>query len=214
LRGTAIRSAVLTCVLALLSPGCQENSPANASPTLALSRSPDGLAIAGVTAVAFVAGASDANGDPLTVTWDFGDGQSASGASVLHVYAREGVFAVSVTATDGRGGVTTTGTSVTAGGLTGRWLLSEGGERFYEWGFDITQGGSTLGGRPYSVPDKRCLGDLHGRVISPLTVRFEFGACDNNTVVIDGTAAADLRSIPGTYTHPDGPPQPIVLTLQ
>jgi hypothetical protein len=26
--------------------------------------------------------------------------------------------------------------------------------------------------------------------------------------------ALDLRSIPGTYTHPDGPPQPIVLTRE
>jgi hypothetical protein len=214
LRGTAIRSAVLTCVLALLSPGCQENSPANASPTLALSRSPDGLAIAGVTAVAFVAGASDANGDPLTVNWDFGDGQSASGASVLHVYAREGVFAVSVTATDGRGGVTTTGTSVTVGGLGGRWLLSEGGETFYESGFDITQAGPTLGGRPYSVPDKGCLGDLHGTATTPRSVRFVFRSCDNEDVVIDGTVSGDLRSIPGTYTHPEAGTQPMVLSRQ
>jgi hypothetical protein len=48
--------------------------------------------------------------------------------------------------------VTTVGTSVAVGSLSGRWLLSEGGAKFYER--------------------------------------------------------------PGTYTHPDGPPQPIVLTRE
>jgi hypothetical protein len=65
--GPAIRSAAFACVLALAGPGYQEETPANASPTVALSRSPDGLAIAGVTAVGFIADASDANGDPLTL---------------------------------------------------------------------------------------------------------------------------------------------------
>jgi hypothetical protein len=73
---------------------------------------------------------------------------------------------------------------------------------------------SDLSGWPFSVPDKGCLGALHGRMTSPRTVRFDFQACDDNVAVIDGTVAADLRSILGTYTHPDGPPQPIVLTRE
>ena len=214
MRGPTIRWAVVVCGLALVPPGCQEESPANASPTVTLARSPDGLAIAGATAVVFTASASDANGDALTLTWDFGDGQTASGASVVHVYAREGVFAVSLTVSDNHGGVATAGSAVTVGGLGGRWLLSEGGGKFYELGFDVTQAGFTLSGRPYSVPDRGCIGDLRGSVTSPRTVRFAFRACDGETVVIDGTAAADLRSIPGTYTHPDGPPQPMVLTRE
>ena len=146
-----IRSATLACLLVLLLPGCHEEAT-SPSPTLSLSRSPDGFAIAEVTAVVLTAEASLAGGDALAVSWDFGDGQTGSGASVTHVYAREGVYAVSVTASGSRGGVTTTGTAVTVGGLGGRWLLSGGGERFYETGFDITQAGPTLGGRPYSVP--------------------------------------------------------------
>ena len=181
---------------------------------VSISRTPDGTAIAGATSVVFTAAASDVGGGALTVSWDLGDGQRQTGASVVHVYAKEGVFPVAVTVSDSRGGVTTAGTSVTVGSLSGRWLLSEGGARFYERGFDIAQAGSDLSGRPFSVPDKGCLGDLHGRVTSPRTIRFGFEACDGNVVVVDGTAAADLRSIPGTYTHPDGPPQPIVLTRE
>jgi PKD repeat protein len=37
----------------------------------------------------------------VTVTWDFGDGQTATGASVAHVWATPGVYTVTATATDG-----------------------------------------------------------------------------------------------------------------
>jgi len=214
MRGALSRWGAVAGVIALVLPACREGSPAHASPTVSISRTPDGTAIAGATAVVFTAAASAAAGDALTVTWDLGDGQKASGASVAHVYASAGVFPVAVTVSDNRGGVTTVGTSVAVGSLTGRWLLSEGGARFYERGFDIAQTAAELSGRPFSVPDKGCLGDLHGKVTSPRTLRFDFQACDDNVVVIDGTAAGDLRSIPGTYTHPDGPPQPIVLTRE
>jgi hypothetical protein len=214
MRVLTVRWATVACVIALVLPGCRKGSPAHASPTVSISRTPDGTAIAGATAVVFTAAASDTSDGALTVSWDLGDGQKASGASVVHVYASAGVFPVAVTVSDSRGGVTTVGTSVAVGSLSGRWLLSEGGARFYERGFDITQTASDLTGRPFSVPDKGCLGDLHGRVTSPRTLRFDFQACDDNVVVIDGTAAGDLRSIPGTYTHPDGPPQPIVLTRE
>ena len=195
-------------------PGCGQGNPEQASPTVSLSRTPEGTAVAGATQVVFTATASDPSGGTLTVSWDLGDGQKASGASVVHVYATAGVFPVAVTASNGHGGVTTVGSSITVGSLSGRWRLSEGGERFYEQGFDITQAGSDLGGRPFSVPDQGCLGDLHGQVVNPRTVRFDFTGCDGNVVRIDGTAGADLRAIPGTYTHPDGPPQAMVLTRE
>jgi len=206
-----MRSAAIACAIGAVVPACHK-SPAHAAPAVSVSRAPDGTVIAGATAVVFTAVASDGSGGALTVSWDLGDGQKATGASVVHVYATEGVFPVSVTASDSGGGTTTVGSSIAVGTLTGRWMLSEGGQRFYERGFDLTQAGPDLGGRPFSVPDKGCLGDLHGRVTSPRTIRFDFTACDDNVVVIDGAAAADLRAIPGTYTHPDGPPQAMVLT--
>ena len=208
------RGAVVTCMTLAVLPGCSKESPAHASPTESLARTPEGAAVAGATQVVFTATASVPSGGTLTVSWDLGDGEKASGASVVHVYATEGVFPVAVTASDGGGGVTTAGSSITVGSLSGRWRLSEGGERFYESGFDVRQTAAELAGRPFSVPDQGCLGDLHGRVVSPRIIRFEFKGCDGNVVLIDGTAAADLRSIPGTYTHPDGPPQAMVLTRE
>ena len=214
MRVATVRWASVAGVMLLLLPGCRKESPAHASPTVSLSRTPEGTVIAGATEVVFVATVSDASGGSLTVSWDLGDGQKASGASVVHVYATAGTFPVAVTASDGSGGVTTAGSSITVGSLSGRWLLSEGGERFYERGFDIVQTASELSGRPFSIPDQGCLGELHGRVVSPRAVRFAFTSCDDDVVVIEGTAAGDLRAIPGTYTHPDGPPQAMVLTRE
>jgi PKD repeat protein len=212
MRVLAVRWASVAGIMLSVLPGCRKESPAHASPTVSLTRTPEGTAIAGATQVVFTATASASSGDALTVSWDLGDGQQASGASVVHVYAREGVFPVAVTARDGGGGVTTVGSSITVGSLSGRWRLSEGGERFYERGFDIAQTAAELSGRPFSDPDQGCLGDLHGRVVNPRALQFAFTSCDGDVVLIEGTAASDLRAIPGTYTHPDGPPQAMVLT--
>ncbi len=55
--------------------------------------------------IAFSAAATDVEADPLTYTWDFGDGQQATGATVEHTYADNGTYSVSVTVDDGDGGV-------------------------------------------------------------------------------------------------------------
>jgi PKD repeat protein len=40
-------------------------------------------------------------GGPATVTWDFGDGSTGSGATTTHAYAAAGTYAAVVTVTDG-----------------------------------------------------------------------------------------------------------------
>jgi hypothetical protein len=202
MRVPGLRWAAAAGAIGLILPACGHESPANASPTVAIARTPDGVAIAGATIVLFTATASDANGDALTLTWDLGDGQTASGASVVHVYARTGVFPVGLTVSDGRGGVTVVGSSITVGDLAGNWLISTDAVGIYERGYVITQAGSVLGGRPYSIPDHGCLGDIQGLVTSPRAVSFHFRACDGNDVVVQGTATSDLLQIQATYLHP------------
>ena len=48
---------------------------------------------------------SDVDGDLLTFSWVFGDGQSGTGISPNHTYADNGIYTVTLTVTDGEGGV-------------------------------------------------------------------------------------------------------------
>jgi hypothetical protein len=57
-------------------------------------------------------GSSDADGDPLTFAWQFGDGGTASGARVHHVFRRPGRHRVQLVVTDDRGAVSPTATQL------------------------------------------------------------------------------------------------------
>jgi MYXO-CTERM domain-containing protein len=61
--------------------------------------------------------ATDVPEDPLTYTWEFGDGSSSvtGGATVSHTWANDGVYTVTVTALDDDGGSSTDTVDVTVG---------------------------------------------------------------------------------------------------
>ncbi len=56
--------------------------------------------------IKFESRAADVNGDALEVTWEFGDNQTDTGATVTHTYAVAGNSVVKVQANDGKGGIT------------------------------------------------------------------------------------------------------------
>lgn len=53
--------------------------------------------------VRFSGSGSDADGDKLAYTWNFGDGTSAEGASATHVYTKGGTYRATLTVDDGSG---------------------------------------------------------------------------------------------------------------
>lgn len=61
---------------------------------------PDQAAVVGQV-VQFNASASDANGDALSYSWDFGDGTSALGPTAHHAYDMDGQYVATLTVTDG-----------------------------------------------------------------------------------------------------------------
>ncbi|MGH2958179.1 MAG: PKD domain-containing protein, partial [Solirubrobacterales bacterium] len=64
-------------------------------------------------AQSFGISATDADGDPVSFSWNFGDGGSASGATATHAYAAAGTYSVVASGDDGQGSVVTAQTSVT-----------------------------------------------------------------------------------------------------
>jgi PKD repeat protein len=55
---------------------------------------------------------SDADGDSLTFTWDFGDGQSGNGVQATHAYSNVQNYIATLTVSDGNGGVSIAQTEV------------------------------------------------------------------------------------------------------
>ena len=49
-------------------------------------------------------GSTDANSDPLTITWAFGDATGSTLANPTHVFTTPGIYNVQLTVSDGRGG--------------------------------------------------------------------------------------------------------------
>ena len=83
---------------------------ANAAPTLSIATSPSGTTPFAYVPVTFTATVGDANGDPWTLTWNFGDGSGlVTGQNpVTHTFTAAGTTTVKATADDGKGGVTIT----------------------------------------------------------------------------------------------------------
>lgn len=67
---------------------------------------PDRLAVPGEILVFDGGGSLDPDGDVVRWTWDFGDGETASGPSVEHVYARPGAYQVRLEVQDDTGHAT------------------------------------------------------------------------------------------------------------
>jgi PKD repeat protein len=63
--------------------------------------------------VAFTSAASDPEGDPVTLSWDFGDGTTSSDGAPTHAFAGAGTYSVVLTATDSHGAATTVTHDVT-----------------------------------------------------------------------------------------------------
>lgn len=77
--------------------------PAANQPPAALFTAP-AAAVAGSAALFDGRASTDADGDALTFSWDFGNGVRGGGARAAHVFDRAGSYTVRLTVNDGRGG--------------------------------------------------------------------------------------------------------------
>ena len=77
---------------------------ANQAPDATIDQPIGNVTIAAGESVFFAGSASDPDGDPVTVLWDFGDGITSTSLNPgNHTYSSEGAFTVTLTATDSHG---------------------------------------------------------------------------------------------------------------
>ena len=78
------------------------NPAGNQAPTVQVAADPSGGGTAPLR-IGFTAAGRDPDGDPLTYVWNFGDGGTAGGAKVSHVFTTPGSHVVTVTVKDPSG---------------------------------------------------------------------------------------------------------------
>lgn len=82
----------------------------------------DTLGLQSATQITFSPqGASDPGGEPLSFTYDFGDGQTSTLTPATHVFNSSGTFNVRLTVTNSNGGSAMASTQVTIKSVTGQW---------------------------------------------------------------------------------------------
>lgn len=98
-RGVA--SFVVMLMLSAAFAGCLDSISFNSAPTAKMSVDPDGNVRAGDEITFSAVGSSDPDGDALTFTWNFGDGNTGEGLTTSHSYSQEGENTVTLTVSDG-----------------------------------------------------------------------------------------------------------------
>jgi hypothetical protein len=166
---------------------------ANAS----IETSPAGDGILGVTSFTFRANGGSSGSSHH---WDFGDGVTAAGDTVTHVYATEGTFQVSLTLSSSAGEPVAT-TTVTVGSLNGSWVRTNPAQVLGR--LTLVQQGATLTGQWTHEPTAAfptAIGSwpLTGTITSPRTVTIaQQGECFR---VLRGSISTDLMTIAGDET--------------
>jgi PKD repeat protein len=96
---------------------------------------------------------TDADGDSLAYSWDFGDGTApATGVSVAHSYQNAGSFTATLTASDGRGGSDTDAVAITVGTAPVATINTPAAGAKYSAGDTITFSGSATDAQDGQLP--------------------------------------------------------------
>lgn len=128
-------------------------SPTNHAPTISVTTN-QVFGISQLTLFTFTSAVLDPDGDPVTVTWDFGDGAQGAGNAANHTFnGSGGPMTVVGVATDSKGAQGTGSTSVTIGSMTGSWLANV--PTCGTFTLSLIQSGGTIAGT-FLMPSRWC----------------------------------------------------------
>jgi glucose/arabinose dehydrogenase/PKD repeat protein len=130
------------------------NTNANQPPTAVAAANPtSGLA---PLAVSFSsAGSADAEGQPITYRWDFGDGATSTQANPSHTYASSGRYTVRLTTSDGTLDTVSEPVSITAGSPPVPRILTPADGATFKAGDVITFSGDASDAEDGPLPGSR-----------------------------------------------------------
>ncbi|TMB49197.1 MAG: PKD domain-containing protein, partial [Deltaproteobacteria bacterium] len=161
---------------------------------------PDQTASVG-SAVTFSASGSDPDGTVGSFSWDFGDGTSATGATVSHSYAAPGSYTATLTVMDDRGARATDSALVTVtGSAAPRWVHGLGGSAT-DVGYGVAvdaSGNAVMTGRVESTVD------FGGGVVCPPAAVFVSKYSQSGAAMWSKCLGGDLGGGTGRAVAVDG----------
>jgi len=201
---TAAGAGAVGAAVVAVTGGHSAPSPA----PIAVQVAPTGLGLRDVTVFTFTAQTGDLTNP--TVTWNFGDGATATGQVVSHVFGRTGDFTVGVHVND-----RSSAANLKVGSLDGLWTTGVSAEGI-EMRFTVMQQGSSLSGQWVITYSQNAPGHppagtivvspLSGTLKSPREFQInELGACfrvftgavDETLTTLSGTAPASGSCLGG-----------------
>ncbi len=205
---------------ATLSVAVDEPPPPNQDPVIA-SLSGDTMGDEG-DLFNYAAAATDDDGDPVTYTWDFGDGTApVSGVdltSVSHVYAAAGAYTLALTVTDGNGGSDSATLAVTVNEPTANAppvIVSLTGDTMGETGdtFEFLAAATDGDGDPITYTWDFGDGTAPQSGVDLTDVAHVYATAGTYTLaltVADGNGGADAASLTVTVDEPAGAPDVVI----
>jgi PKD repeat protein len=156
------------------------------------------------------AGSSDPDGDPITYSWDFGDGTALSTlAQPTHTYATTGQFIVTLTVQDGRDGQATATTSAAISHTNGTPTARASGPPTGDAAATLAFRGADStdpDGDPLTYSWDFGDGSARSTQANPLHAFAQAGPYLVSLTVTDSFGAADTATLAVTITNPNRRP--------
>lgn len=153
------------------------------------------IGLQAATPITFASQGAGGGSGTLTYTWNFGDGTTATGPLVTHVYNTSGVFTVKLDVSDGKKSAAAAAASVTIRSLAGAWRGTLAGALGVT--LMLTQNGSVLTG---AYTDQAASGPVTGSV-RPASPRVNLAISPTGFAPASYAAdpTADVNTLTGTY---------------